>query len=102
LLAAPRFDYTTAVSGSQHDNPRADLDPLIEIDGIGVHHPDAAGGHRLADRVRLVGAVDAKQRVLVALEQIKRAGAERIFEPAVAATILGRLCTRPCLGATIA
>jgi hypothetical protein len=52
----------------QHDDLGANANPLVEIDNIGVHHPDAARGYGLADRVWLVGAVDPKQRVLVALE----------------------------------
>src|SRR6185437_173028 len=56
----------------------AGLDPLIEIDDVLVSHADAARGDRLADIFRLVGAVDAVERVLVALEQIHRARAHRI------------------------
>ena len=59
----------TEVTLQRHDGG-AGLGPLIEIDGGGVHHTYAA-----ARGIRLVGAVNAKQRVPVALEQIKRAGA---------------------------
>ena len=45
---------------SQHDDRRSLRDPPVEIDYVGVHHPDASGRHCLADRVRLIGPVDAE------------------------------------------
>ena len=64
-----------------HHHLRPLLHPLVEVDDVGVEHADAAGRNRLADALGLVGAVDAEQRVLVVLEQIERAGAERIAGP---------------------
>ncbi len=62
---------------SEHDNRRADLDPRIKIDDVVVHKADAAGRHRSADCVRLVGAVNAKHRVAMAVLKIPGAGAGR-------------------------
>src|ERR1700678_1853422 len=58
---------------AQHDDLGADAGPLVEIGHVLVCHSDAAGGDRLADRVRLVGAMDAIERA----GQVHRAGAER-------------------------
>src|SRR6478736_5295854 len=60
-----------------HDNG-ADLDAAIEVDGILVGQADAARRDRGADIFRLVGAVNAEQRVLAAGVEIHRAGAHRI------------------------
>src|SRR5262245_19035437 len=67
----------------QHDDAGADRAAQIELRDILVQHADAAGRHRLADRGRLVGAVDAEQRVLVVIvEQVKRAGTQRVLRTA--------------------
>src|SRR5436190_13785712 len=44
-----------------HDDSRADRHAIVEIDDILIAHAEAAGGHRLPDRLRLVRAVDAVQ-----------------------------------------
>ena len=62
----------------QHHHRRAELDPVVEVDHVLVGHADAARGDRRADVFRLVGAVDAVQRVLVAGEEIEAARAQRI------------------------
>src|SRR3954470_17906261 len=61
-----------------HDHLGADLDLLVEVDDVLVAHADAAGRHRLSDRPRLVGAVDAVER----RAEIHGAGAQRILRPA--------------------
>ncbi len=52
-----------------------DLDPVVEVDHVLVGHADAARRDRLSDIFRLVGAVDAEQRVLAALVEIDAARA---------------------------
>src|SRR5438876_2233396 len=61
-----------------HDHGGADGDAVIEIGYVFVAHAEAAGRYRLADRVRLVGAVNAIKR----RAQIHGAGAERVVEAA--------------------
>src|SRR6476660_6541468 len=67
---------------SEHDDFRAERHARIEIDDVLVHHADAARRNSLADTVGLGGAVDAITCVLSVLEQIERAGAERIARAA--------------------
>ena len=62
----------------EHHDDGADLDAVIEIDRVLVGHADAARRDRGADIFRLVGAVDAEQRVLAARVEIHRARAHRI------------------------
>ena len=69
--------------GREHDDLRADRHAIVEVDHVGVQHADAAGRDGPADRLRLVGAVDAVERVLAVLEEIHGAGAERIVGAAV-------------------
>ena len=57
-----------------HHHRRADRHPLIEVGDVSVPHPEAAGGLRFADGVRVGRAVDAVERAA----QIHRVGAERI------------------------
>ena len=61
----------------------ADVDAVVEVDRVHVAHADAAGGDRLADFRRLVGAVDPVERVVIALKEIERPRAERIVPPAL-------------------
>src|SRR6185437_8445321 len=68
----PRIERRVALVRCQHHHDGAGLDPLVQVDDVLVGHADAARGNRLADIFRLVGAVDAVERVLVALEQIHR------------------------------
>src|ERR1700692_3212232 len=62
----------------QHDDGRAWLHPIEEIDDVGIVHADAAGRNGLADIFGLVGAVDAVERVLVALVEIERPRTQRV------------------------
>ena len=62
----------------EDDDDRARLHPVHEIDDVLVEHADAARRDGLADIFRLVGAVDAVQRVLVALVEVERPRAQRI------------------------
>src|SRR6478735_6926802 len=68
-------EFTLALD---HD-PRADLGAAVEVHHVFVGHADAARGHRLADGLRLVGAVDAVDRAA----DIEGAGAERIVRGAL-------------------
>jgi hypothetical protein len=54
----------------QHHDLRAGGRALIEIDHVLIDHADAARRDVLADGPRLEGAVDAVERVLVALPEI--------------------------------
>ena len=70
---------TSATLRLNHNHLGSDLHPVVKIDHVVVHHPDAARRHVLADRPRLVGAVDAIHR----RSQVERAGAERVANAAV-------------------
>src|SRR5262249_2224824 len=65
----------------KHDDGSALLHPAKEVDDVFIGHADAAGRYGLADIFRLVGAVDAIQRVLVAFVEVERACAQRIGRP---------------------
>src|ERR1700733_497005 len=58
---------------SKHHYARSLRDPLIQIHYVGVEHPNAPGRNGFANRVGLIGAVDAKQSVLFVLNQIEGA-----------------------------
>src|SRR5260221_11917862 len=61
-----------------HDHGGANGDAVVEIGDVFVGHAEAAGRYRLADRLRLVRAVNAIKR----RAQIHGAGAERVGEAA--------------------
>src|SRR5258707_4673878 len=61
-----------------HDHGGANGDAVVEIGDVFVGHAEASGRHRLADRVPLVGAVNAIKR----RAEIHGAGAERGVEAA--------------------
>src|SRR6266851_4426045 len=61
-----------------HDHGGADGDATIEIGDVVIGHAEAAGGYRLADRLRLVGTVDAVKRGA----QIHGPRSERIVDAA--------------------
>src|SRR5450759_4999564 len=61
-----------------HHHGGADRDATVEIGDVVIGHAEATGGNRLADRLRLVGAVNAIQR----RSQIHGARAERIVDAA--------------------
>jgi hypothetical protein len=42
-----------------HHDLGADGDARVKVDNVVIDHPEASRGHRLADRLRRVGAVDA-------------------------------------------
>src|SRR5579859_3159214 len=67
----------------EHDDFGADRRAIVQIDHIFVAHANAAGGHVMADSVGLIGAVNAVERVDLALPQIECARAERIIGPAM-------------------
>src|SRR5262249_22272142 len=43
----------------QHHNPGADVHPTEQVDDVFVSHADATARDKLADRRRIIGAVDA-------------------------------------------
>src|SRR5712675_1369465 len=61
-----------------HDHGGANGDAVVEIGEVFVGQAESAGPYRLADRLRLVGAVNAIKR----RAEIHGAGAERIVEAA--------------------
>src|SRR6186713_508602 len=63
----------------QHDHGGADPDTTVEVGDVVVGHAEAARGDRLADRLRLVGAVDTVER----RAEIHRARAERVLDAAL-------------------
>ncbi len=78
----------------QHDDGRTQLRPRGEVDDIFVGHTDAAGRNGLADVFRLIGAVNAVQRVLAAFVKVERTRAQRILR---ASSNAGRVGTEPLL-----
>ncbi len=54
------------------------MDALIEVDHIEIAHADAARRNALADFARLVRAVNAIERVVIALVEIERTRAARV------------------------
>ena len=60
----------------------ANLHAFVEIDHVVVEHAHAAARHGLADRPRLVRAVDAEHGVVAVLVEIDGARAERIVQTA--------------------
>src|SRR5262249_38215686 len=75
----------------EHDDFGAGGCALVEVYHIFVAHADAAGGHVVADAFRLIGAVDAIERVDLALPEVERAGAERIVGAAMHAVTASQL-----------
>src|SRR5258707_328519 len=67
----------------QHHDFGADRRALIEVDDILIDHADTPGRDTLADRPGFDGAVNAKERILVALPQVKCAGAEWVARTAM-------------------
>src|SRR5688572_9387403 len=60
------------------DHPRPNLDPLVKVYDVVVDEAETARRHRLADGVRLIGAVDAVHGVA----EIEGARPERIAQAA--------------------
>src|SRR5690606_23776936 len=73
---------TRDADGSDHDDPGAARGAVVEVDDVLVEHAEAARRGRPADRLRLVGAVDAVARIAAAEVDVERARAERIVEAA--------------------
>src|SRR5271167_2752717 len=74
----PSPRHTQCNASAQDDDGGANAGSRIEIDDVVVGHADATGGDGLADRIGLVGAVNAIERA----GKIHRAGAERIVDAA--------------------
>src|SRR5436305_13413183 len=47
---------------AHHNHARSDAHAIVKVDYVIVGHADAAGRHRLSDRLRLVRAMDAVER----------------------------------------
>src|SRR6266481_7220341 len=62
-----------------HHHRGTDGHAAIEIGHVLIGHAEAAGGNRLSDRLRLVGAVNAIER----RTEIERTGAKRIVDTAL-------------------
>ena len=73
---------------ADHHYRRADVNAAVEVDRVHVAHADTARGDVPPDFRRLVGAVDADERVTIVLEEIKGASAERIVPPAFEGPVL--------------
>src|SRR6202049_2679680 len=56
---APPLQFRTLA----HDDLGPDRNPVVEIHAVPVHEPEAARRNRVPDRLRLIGAVDAVDRV---------------------------------------
>src|SRR5262245_50292831 len=63
---ALRSSGTMVTRLQHHHHSRAHFHPAVEIDHILIGHSDAARGNRASDVFRLIGAVDAIQRILAA------------------------------------
>src|SRR5262245_6017766 len=61
-----------AAPRGENDDRRSHSHPLVEIDHVLVGHADAPGRYRMTDVFRLVGTVDAIQRVLAPLVEVDR------------------------------
>src|SRR5262245_32475433 len=71
---APRSDFRPLAD--HHLGP--DGNAIVEIGHVGIGQTETSGGHRAADGLRLVGAVDAVDRGA----EVERAGTERIARTA--------------------
>src|SRR5690242_244123 len=69
-------------SWRKNDDGRAHLHAAVEIDHVLVGQADAAGRNGLADVFRLVGAVNAVERVLPVLVKINAPGSQRVARAA--------------------
>src|SRR6185312_8626503 len=70
--------------------------PVVEIDDVLVHQPDAAGRDVVADRVPLGRAVQPVTGIAALVEQIERTGAERVHQARIHAVAeLGKLRLAP-------
>src|SRR5689334_4835227 len=65
-------------SGRKNDDGGSHPHAAVEIDHVLVGHADTAGRDRLADILRLVGAVDAVECVLAAFVEIDSPGTKRV------------------------
>src|SRR6516162_2865910 len=70
----------------RHDHRRAEADPSVKVEDVGIVHADAAAGHEAADRARVVGAVNG----ILAGAQRQRGGAHGIA-PAAARNDIGKV-----------
>src|SRR5262249_56946012 len=72
LQAVGRCDMSATVVRSQHHHKRAHLHVAVKINDVLVGQPDAARRNGMSDPSRLIGAVDAIERVLAARVEIER------------------------------
>src|SRR5688572_8481753 len=76
----PRWQAAANGSGLDDDHLGTDAGALVEVDHVVIEHAHAAAGNRAADRLGLIGAVDAEHGVAAAAIEIERAGAERVVQ----------------------
>src|SRR5262249_50213440 len=62
----------------QHYDDRAYFDAVVEVNHVLIRHADAAGGDGRTDILRLIGAVDSIQSILIAGIKVQRTSAHRI------------------------
>src|SRR5580700_5759601 len=72
----------SAHAAAEHDDLRADMHAIVEVDHVLIDESDAARGDAGADALGLIGAVDAIERIAGALVEIHRSRTERVVEPA--------------------
>src|SRR5262249_31119054 len=70
--AVGRCDMSATVVRSQHHHKRAHLHVAVKINDVLVGQSYAARGNGMSDPSRLIGAVDAIERVLAARVEIER------------------------------
>src|SRR5436189_503613 len=80
--AGGRCETRATLPRPQHDDDRARLHAAVEIDHVLIGEADAARRNGVSDPSRLVGAMDAVERVLAAGIEIERARTHRIARAA--------------------
>src|ERR1035437_285966 len=82
MARTPRPPLSLQSVRRKHHDPRTDRRALVKVDHVLVDHADATGGNARADGPRFDSAVNAVERVLVALPEVHGAGTERIARAA--------------------
>src|SRR5690606_31391033 len=78
------------LGAAEHDHLGAERHAVVEVDDVLVEEPDAAARYGAPDAARVRRAVQAIERLLLALVKIERACPERIVEAAFHAVGIGR------------
>src|SRR5512135_694866 len=80
---APEDDGDWPASALHYRHMGADRHAVVEIDDVLIEQADAAARDGLADSLRLGGAVQTEQRVMVVAVKIERARPKRIVGAAL-------------------